>query len=361
MSGLLCSSRAKLVAPTWVAGPAARSSPPLAALHGDSFNNRRLSCTTSAAVTAYIAASVSKASTRAGHLVFGGSLQHVWGSRSTPAVQLVRTQSQKPGIGDGLLDMLQGGPKLRRWYGEEDLLGVGVADREQGKDKQEPEDEGIPKDTVLVADADSPMGEQVVLQLILARQKVRVLVADPVAAKQAYGPYVDATRGHVSSLRGNREALREVSALVIPGQLGDSLQAAQEGAGVEQVVLLSSVGLQGGGLLSRLLGGEQRLLADEGREAAVRASGLPHIVVRAGAIRDAPRAPGSGLAITKDGIPEGEISREDVAKVLALCASTPLPGSADCAVLCVGQTALDTDWEADLLALVGSSSAMQTP
>lgn len=55
------------------------------------------------------------------------------------------------------------GPKLRKWYGE--------GERKQGeKGKPGPEDENEgPGDAILVTDADSPLGELVLLQLILAR------------------------------------------------------------------------------------------------------------------------------------------------------------------------------------------------
>jgi hypothetical protein len=58
---------------------------------------------------------------------------------------------------------------MRRWYGqgerptEEDEEGGGVP---QGEEEDEDVGEG---DAILVTDADSPLGEQIILQLILAR------------------------------------------------------------------------------------------------------------------------------------------------------------------------------------------------
>lgn len=63
-----------------------------------------------------------------------------------------------------------GGPKLRKWYGEGDLPVDGG--NPIVSNMPEPEDiapEDIERDAVLVTEADSPTGEQVVLQLILAR------------------------------------------------------------------------------------------------------------------------------------------------------------------------------------------------
>lgn len=65
-----------------------------------------------------------------------------------------------------------GGPKLRRWYGEGGRLpsdGGGLAEGDGGGGGGEEAEEEGPREAVLVTDADGGMGEQVVLQLILAR------------------------------------------------------------------------------------------------------------------------------------------------------------------------------------------------
>lgn len=93
-------------------------------------------------------------------------------------------------FGDGLLDYMEAGPKLRKWYGEGER---------RPRDGQEPDPEkdepDAPGDAVLVTDGDSPMGELVILQLILARLKVTALVKDSAAATQAYGSYVTPVQG----------------------------------------------------------------------------------------------------------------------------------------------------------------------
>ena len=63
-----------------------------------------------------------------------------------------------------------GGPKLRKWYGEGELPadgGSAVIEKMPEPEDIAPED--VKRDAILVTDADSPTGEQVVLQLILAR------------------------------------------------------------------------------------------------------------------------------------------------------------------------------------------------
>eukprot|EP00198_Chlamydomonas_reinhardtii_P011840 XP_001701177.1 predicted protein [Chlamydomonas reinhardtii] len=79
----------------------------------------------------------------------------------------------------------QAGPKLRKWYGAGERLTDGGPEEEP----EEPEEQAPTGDAVLVTDADGGVGEQVVLQLILARQELKLLVKDVAAAKNAYGPY----------------------------------------------------------------------------------------------------------------------------------------------------------------------------
>lgn len=66
---------------------------------------------------------------------------------------------------------LAGGPKLRKWYGqgERPADGGGLRHGADAPGPGEDLDANVPRDAVLVTDADTPMGEFVVLQLILAR------------------------------------------------------------------------------------------------------------------------------------------------------------------------------------------------
>ena len=71
------------------------------------------------------------------------------------------------------MDFVLAGPKMRRWYGEgERLPEDGEIDLPPLEAPPAPQDQQIlpPERThVLVTDADSPLGEQVLIQLILAR------------------------------------------------------------------------------------------------------------------------------------------------------------------------------------------------
>jgi hypothetical protein len=63
-----------------------------------------------------------------------------------------------------------GGPKLRKWYGQEDGPSErGGGDGPQQQEGREDDSGPVARDMVLVTDGESAMGEQVALQLILAR------------------------------------------------------------------------------------------------------------------------------------------------------------------------------------------------
>ena len=78
------------------------------------------------------------------------------------------------GFKDELLDFVLAGPKMRRWYGEGELLPQdGDLDLPPMEPPPAPQDQQVlppeKRTHILVTDADSPLGEQVLVQLILAR------------------------------------------------------------------------------------------------------------------------------------------------------------------------------------------------
>ena len=78
------------------------------------------------------------------------------------------------GFKDELLDFVLAGPKMRRWYGEgERLPEDGDFDPQPLEPPPAPKDQDVlppeKRTVVLVTDADSQLGEQVLIQLILAR------------------------------------------------------------------------------------------------------------------------------------------------------------------------------------------------
>ncbi|GBF97835.1 DNA excision repair protein [Raphidocelis subcapitata] len=282
----------------------------------------------------------------------------------------VRAASEPPQRGvRGLEDFVLGGPKLRKWYGQEDgparpRDGGGAADEPQ---QQEAGGGGGgdagPRDVVLVTDGESTMGEMVVLQLILARAKVRMVANDVTAAKAGYGPYVEPVSPDVGGGGGLARALRGVRCVVALGRLGKLLPAAKE-AGVEHIVLLSTAGMPQPGGLAALFGGGagDAALREPAREQAVAASGLPYIIVKAGPFSEAPGG-ASALAFSAaaagggGGGGGGGVSREDVACVVArLVLDVPLPAGAAATVVVssAGPGAPPADWTAALQPLVAA-------
>ncbi|GFR48699.1 hypothetical protein Agub_g10655, partial [Astrephomene gubernaculifera] len=133
---------------------------------------------------------------------------------TTHPTKCLRLALCKSKFGDELLDFVTAGPKMRKWYGGDRAL---LASEEQEPEPDEPE---AISDTVLVMEADSPIGEQVALQLILARQQLRLLVRDVAAAKVAYGPYATAVPADAAAaVPVSPRLLRGVKCLVLLGSL----------------------------------------------------------------------------------------------------------------------------------------------
>ena len=80
------------------------------------------------------------------------------------------------------MDFVLAGPKMRRWYGEgERMPEDGDMDLPPLEAPPAPKDQQIlppeKRTHVLVTDADSPLGEQVLIQLILARWAAHSCIA----------------------------------------------------------------------------------------------------------------------------------------------------------------------------------------
>jgi hypothetical protein len=281
------------------------------------------------------------------------------------------TTKQSPSVLDGLLDGMMAGRKLRRWYGQSDepMLPTNrpAEVAEENPAIAEPDaaaaadDDTTPRTAVLVTGADSPTGELVVLQLLLAGASsggIRAVVSDVAAAKTAYAEYVEPVQapsggaGPAAALAARR-LLKGVAAVVCAGPLPNSLleacaatNAGGKQSGVKRLVVLSTVGAarQKTGLAAALFGGgggggsngngsDDAAMADSGREATARAAAgvaAPSVVVvrAAGGVRDAPGAGLGGLSVAVGGgggagadsaasAVASPISREDLALVAA--------------------------------------------
>eukprot|EP00878_Enallax_costatus_P012929 GHUV01013502.1.p1 GENE.GHUV01013502.1~~GHUV01013502.1.p1 ORF type:complete len:266 (+),score=88.18 GHUV01013502.1:1977-2774(+) len=226
---------------------------------------------------------------------------------------------------------MSAGPKMRKWYGQKSNM---PRDGEEPEPpiEQEPEpqqEESAERDYVLVTDADTPTGELVVLQLILLRANIRTLVKDTAAATTGYGPYVEPISVDTNSAGELARALRNVRCVVVLGKLGSILPAAQK-AGIQRVVLLSTAGMpQPGGFAALFQNPADAALKEAPREAAVRSSSIPHVVVKAGCIQDVPGGSSSiniaPLNSSSGRSQQCSISREDLASAIVASAVHELP------------------------------------
>ena len=230
---------------------------------------------------------------------------------STPPSRRWRAAARKLNLGEQLLDVMEGGPKLRRWYG------AGEAGAEKFEEVGEEEAAPPPAEEVdvVVSEAASPEGEAAVFACILQGLSVRLLVADPAAAAVRYGAYVTPVAGSAADAAAARLALRGARACVVTGALG-SLPAVARETGTH-LVLLSTPPRTG---LAALFGSDA--CSGSAREEAAAAGGAL-TVVRCGELRATPggrdRLALSGQALS------GALSREDAAAVCAMVASCPPP------------------------------------
>eukprot|EP00803_Ostreobium_quekettii_P001985 evm.model.scf_256EXC.4 EVM.evm.TU.scf_256EXC.4 scf_256EXC:22702-25631(-) len=184
---------------------------------------------------------------------------------------------------------------MRKWYGQaEQTEEEGLADEgewaEDVAEEQQQESRAPPDaQEILVTDAMSLTGDQVLLQLILARQKVKVLCTDARKVQSAYGQYAEPVESTVGDTVLLRSAMRGITSVVCVGAVGDVPRVAAE-LGVRHIVLVSSVGRSKDILFDfgSLIGSEEAVLSDPGREVAVQNCGVPYTIVRAESLKDMP-------------------------------------------------------------------------
>eukprot|EP00240_Pyramimonas_obovata_P013307 CAMPEP_0118934242 /NCGR_PEP_ID=MMETSP1169-20130426/13715_1 /TAXON_ID=36882 /ORGANISM="Pyramimonas obovata, Strain CCMP722" /LENGTH=253 /DNA_ID=CAMNT_0006877123 /DNA_START=136 /DNA_END=894 /DNA_ORIENTATION=- len=195
--------------------------------------------------------------------------------------------AKKSGFGDDLLDFIEAGPKMRKWYGQAERGAEDDYDDAMFDDDEEED----PRPAVLVTDAESEMGQIMVLQLILQRQRIRVLVSNAERAKTGFGPYVEPFEGAPDNPASLAAALKGTKMVICCGKVGELPEVAGEVPGVEHIVLLSATGITTGasepaigGLFSAFssAAAERALLRKGNREARVARGRVPYTIVRLG-------------------------------------------------------------------------------
>ncbi|XP_050379812.1 uncharacterized protein LOC126797187 [Argentina anserina] len=210
---------------------------------------------------------------------------------------------KKVSFTDQILDYIEGGPKLRKWYGAP-KDGSGAEDEDESSEGDEI------RDAVLVTDGDSEMGQMVILSLIVKRARVKALVKDKRAALEAFGTYVESLTGDSKDKPFLRRALRGVSTIICPNE--GFLSTVGSLKGVNHVILLSQLSVyKGASGIQALMKSNARKLAEED-ESILMSSGIPYTIIRAGSLQSSPGGT-QGFSFEKGTAAKGTLSKEDAA------------------------------------------------
>eukprot|EP01024_Parvocaulis_polyphysoides_P041243 TRINITY_DN3780_c0_g5_i1.p2 TRINITY_DN3780_c0_g5~~TRINITY_DN3780_c0_g5_i1.p2 ORF type:complete len:298 (+),score=63.25 TRINITY_DN3780_c0_g5_i1:59-952(+) len=237
----------------------------------------------------------------------------------------VRAQGgQKGGIGDDLLDFLEAGPKMRRWYGQEERSFQDEDFNQSNKKKpgQKPE-ENVVKDKVLVIHTDSLIDEILLLQLILKQQKLKILCGNADEIKTGFGPYATIISGDPNNQTYLKNILKDVKIVITVGPIGALNLVAKE-ANIQNIIALSMVGAKSG-FLDGLLDGEQNILKDQNREKQIINSGVNYSILRVGGLNNGGRGSSKVQIVQSSEQSSNQLSqigREDVGELLASIAES---------------------------------------
>ncbi|KAI8544671.1 hypothetical protein RHMOL_Rhmol08G0313600 [Rhododendron molle] len=217
------------------------------------------------------------------------------------------SSKNKPSFVDQILDYIEGGPKLRKWYGAPDRLPKDGSVLEED-DKFSEKDEV--RDAVLVTDGDNDIGQMIILSLIVKRTRVKALVKDKRSAVEAFGSYVEPMAGDTNDRSFQKKALRGVRAIICPNE--GFLSQVESLKGVEHVIVLSQLSVyRGTGGIQAIMNSKARKLAEQD-ESIVMASGIPYTVIRAGSLQNTPGGK-QGFSFKQGSTAQGRLSKEDAA------------------------------------------------
>ncbi|XP_068336759.1 uncharacterized protein [Pyrus communis] len=240
-------------------------------------------------------------------------LQHSCFISTARKRDLVRCKAKKKiSLADQILDYIEGGPKLRKWYGAPELLPKdGSADEEDEDEFTEGEEL---RDAVLVTDGDSEMGQMVILSLIVKRARIKALVKDKRAALEAFGTYVESMAGDSRDKPFLKRVLRGVSTVICP--IEGFLSTVGSLKGVKHIILLSQLSVyKGANGIQALMKSNARKLAEQDESIMV-ASGIPYTVIRAGSLQNSPGGT-QGFSFEQGSAAKGTLSKEDAAFICA--------------------------------------------
>ncbi|KAH7656536.1 NAD(P)-binding domain-containing protein [Dioscorea alata] len=233
--------------------------------------------------------------------------------RSSHGLLCGASEKKDASFTDQILDYIEGGPKLRRWYGAPDLLRKdgGLEEEDESPDNKIEE----VRDCVLVTDGESEMGQMVILSLILKRARIKALVKDKKASVDAFGTYVEPVVGDKSDKLFLAKTMRNVRAIICPSNDG-FLSSIGSMKGVEHIVLLSQLAVyKSSSGIQAIMSSKARERAEQDEE-AVMESCIPYTIIRAGMLQNSPGGV-QGFSFGEGVAGKGKLSKEDAALICA--------------------------------------------
>ncbi|XP_044487528.1 uncharacterized protein LOC123212448 [Mangifera indica] len=210
---------------------------------------------------------------------------------------------------DQILDYIEGGPKLRKWYGAPDLLPKDGSLKEDEAEDDYPDEE---RNYILVTDGDSEIGQMLILSLIVKRTPIKALVKDKRSAMESFGTYVESLVGDTSNKTFLKKALRGVRTIICPSE--GFLSKVESLKGVKHVILLSQLSAyRGSSGIQALMRGNARKLAEQD-ESSLKASGIPYTIIRVGMLENTPGGK-QGFRFEEGCAATGTLSKEDAALI----------------------------------------------
>ncbi|CAN6478317.1 unnamed protein product [Victoria cruziana] len=220
------------------------------------------------------------------------------------------SSKKKMSFADRILDYIEGGPKLRKWYGAGDEL---PRDGSSPSEEDESAESDEVRDAILVMDGESEMGQMVILSLILKRVRIKAVVKDKRSAIDSFGSYVEPVHGDPTDKSWVKKATKGVRAIINPSS-GGFLSEIGGVKGVQHIVLLSQLSAyKGSSGIQALMNSNAKKLAEKGEE-MVKATGIPYTIIRAGSLRDVPGGE-LGFSFQEGSAEQGTLSKEDAATI----------------------------------------------
>ncbi|XP_073140350.1 uncharacterized protein [Henckelia pumila] len=216
------------------------------------------------------------------------------------------SKKKQLGFMDQILDYIEGGPKLRKWYGAPDIMSK---DENALQEEDTPEEEEI-RDAVLVTDGDNDIGQMIILSLIVKRVRIKTLVKDKRVSMEAFGTYVEPMTGDTKDKTFLKKALRGVRALICPNE--GFLCNIESWKGVEHVILLSQLPLHRDrtGIQAAMNSNAKKLAEQD--ESVAKACGVPYTIIRTGDLKNTPGGK-QGFSFEEGSAVKGTLSKEDAA------------------------------------------------